>query len=162
MDTEHVSELLAVVISSVSVRGHVKLMTSLYACSQQSTSLLTKQAVRLGGRHNMPPPRDLDLWPFDLEVSVGVACDLGYPCAKFRLPRPFGFRVRAHVRDRQTDRRTDGRTKATLNAPYPTGGGIIKYERHRSASSWTQEVSEELYGHPKSSRWLRVTDQVNG
>jgi len=24
-----------------------------------------------------------------------------------------------------TDRRTDGRTKATLNAPYPTGGGII-------------------------------------
>ena len=25
-----------------------------------------------------------------------------------------------------TDRRTDGRTKATLNAPYPTGGGIIK------------------------------------
>ena len=59
MDTEHVSELLAMVISSVSVRGHVKLMTSLYACSQQSTSLLTKQAVRLGGRHNMPPPRDL-------------------------------------------------------------------------------------------------------
>jgi len=38
---------------------------------------------------------------------VGVACDLGYPCAKFRLPRPFGFRVRANVRDiRRTDRRT--------------------------------------------------------
>ena len=37
---------------------------------------LTKQAVRLGGRHNMPPPRDLT---FDLEVGVGVACDLGYP-----------------------------------------------------------------------------------
>ena len=45
----------------------------------------------------MPPPRDL-------EVGVGVACDLGYPCAKFRLPRPFGFRVRADVRDiRRTD-----------------------------------------------------------
>jgi len=43
-------------------------------------------------------------WPFDLEVGVGVACDLGYPCAKFRLPRPFGFRVRADVRDiRQMD-----------------------------------------------------------
>ena len=42
---------------------------------------------------------------------MGVACDLGYPCAKFRLPRPFGFRVRADVRDiRRTDRRTDGRT----------------------------------------------------
>jgi len=32
-------------------------------------------------------------------------------CAKFRLPRPFGFRVRADVRDiRQTDGQTDGRT----------------------------------------------------
>ena len=30
-----------------------------------------------------------------------------------------------YATDRQTDRRTDGRTKATLNAPYPTGGGII-------------------------------------
>jgi len=38
---------------------------------------------------------------------VGVACDLGYPCAKFRLTRPFGFRVTADVRDiRQTDGRT--------------------------------------------------------
>jgi len=34
----------------------------------------------------MPPLRDLDL-----EVGVGVACELGYPCAKFCLPRPFGF-----------------------------------------------------------------------
>jgi len=50
----------------------------------------------------MPPPH-LD---FDLEVGVGVACDLGYQCAKFRLPRPFGFPVRADVRDiRQTDGR---------------------------------------------------------
>jgi len=69
-----------------------------------------KQAVRLGRRHNMPPPH-LDFWPFDLEVGVEVACDLGYPSAKFRLPRPFGFRVRADVRDiRQTDRQTDGQT----------------------------------------------------
>ena len=39
----------------------------------------------------------------------------GVPCAKFRLPRPFSFRVRADVRDirqtdGQTDRQTDGRT----------------------------------------------------
>ena len=62
------------------------------------------QAVRLGGRHNMPPP--LLTLTFDLEVGVGVACDLQYPCAKFRLHRPFGFRVRADVRDiRQTDGR---------------------------------------------------------
>ena len=57
---------------------------------------------------------------FDLEVGVGVACDLGYHCAKFRLPRPFGFRVRADVRDiRQTD---DGR-RSPLNAPPPYGAG---------------------------------------
>ena len=50
----------------------------------------------------MPPPPVT--FTFDLEVGVGVACDLGYPYAKFRLPRPFGFRVRADVRDiRQTD-----------------------------------------------------------
>ena len=53
----------------------------------------------------MPPPM-LTL-TFDLEVGVGFARDLGYTCAKFRLPRPFGFRVRADVRDiRRTD---DGR-----------------------------------------------------
>jgi len=85
-----------------------------------------KQAVRIGGRHNMPPPRDLDFWPFDLEVGMGVACDVGYPCAKFRLPRPFGFRVRADVRDiRQTDRWTDDRRRwPPNNAPAsPTGAG---------------------------------------
>ena len=40
---------------------------------------------------------------------MGVACDLGYPCAKFRLPRPFGFRVRADVPVRDI-RQTDGQT----------------------------------------------------
>ena len=82
----------------------------------------------------MPPARDLDFWPFDLEVGVGVACDLGYPCAKFRLPRPFGFRVRADVRDirqtnGQTDRRTDDGRRWPLNAPAPPlrGGGIIMF-----------------------------------
>ena len=74
----------------------------------------------------MPPPH-LDFWPFDLEVGVGVACDMGYPCAKFRLPRLFGFRVRADVRDiRQTDRRTDDGRRSPLNAPPPTGRGHNK------------------------------------
>jgi len=62
---------------------------------------------------------------FDLEVGVGVACDLGYPCAKFRLLRPFGFRVRADVRDiRQTDGRTDTNDRLMLPSPL-RGGGII-------------------------------------
>ena len=67
-------------------------------------------------------PRPVTL-TFDLEVGVGVACDLGYPCAKFRLPRPFGFRVRADVHDiRQTDgRMTDADHR--LMPPPPTGRG---------------------------------------
>ena len=56
---------------------------------------------------------------FDLEVGVGVACDLGYPCAKFRLPRPFGFRVRADVRDIRRTTDADDR----LMPPPPTGRG---------------------------------------
>ena len=56
---------------------------------------------------------------FDLEVGVGVACDLGYPCAKFRLPRPFGFRVRADVRDIRRTTDADDR----LMPPPPYGAG---------------------------------------
>jgi len=37
---------------------------------------------------------------------VGVACHLGYPCAKFRLPRPFGYQVKSRCTRHQTDRRT--------------------------------------------------------
>jgi len=84
--------------------------------------VILEQAVRLSRRHNMPPPH-LDFWPFDLEVGVGVAFDLGYPCAKFRLPRSFGFRVRADVRDiRQTDRRTTDADHRLMSPP-PYGRG---------------------------------------
>ena len=44
-----------------------------------------------GGRHNMPQPCDLDLWPFDLESGVRVTCDVGYLCANFSVPRPLFF-----------------------------------------------------------------------
>ena len=60
---------------------------------------------------------------FDLEVGVEDACDLGYPCAKFRLPRPFGFRVRADVCD---IRQTDGH-RTPITALCPLGGGIIMH-----------------------------------
>ena len=59
-----------------------------------------KQAMR-GGRHNMPPPLQVDLWPFDLESSVRVTCDVGYLCANFSLSRPL-FSTRPRVRNRQT------------------------------------------------------------
>jgi len=55
---------------------------------------------------------------------VGVACDLGYPCAKFRLPGPFGFRVRADVRDiRQTDGRTTDADDRLMSPPPLRGRG---------------------------------------
>ena len=107
--------------------------------------------MRLGRRHNMPPPH-LDFWPFNLEVGVGVACDLGYPCAKFRLPMPFGFRVRADVRDiRQTDGRTDDGRRWPINAPAPPplrGGGIINIilgTRDIACASvmWQQQVQHQ-------------------
>ena len=56
-------------------------MSILVSADDQNTAkqqrIHCEQAVRLGGRHNIPPPRHLDFWPFDLEVGVGVACDLG-------------------------------------------------------------------------------------
>ena len=30
----------------------------------KKTDVIHKQAVRLGGRHNMPPPHDFDFWPW--------------------------------------------------------------------------------------------------
>jgi len=44
--------------------------------------------------HNMPPPLQVDLWPFDRESGVRVTCDVGYICANFRLPRPLRSRLR--------------------------------------------------------------------
>ena len=84
------------------------------------TSCRTQTALETSCAARWP---HLDFWPFDLEVGVRVACDLGYPCAKFRLPRPFGFGVRADVRDirqtdGQTDRRTDGRTDDGRRSPH--------------------------------------------
>jgi len=110
-------------------------------------------------RHNMPPSpaswqylfarwhlfrhvgylrhqHQVDLWPFDLESRVRIACDVGYLCANFSLPRPLCSRVRPDVRDRQTDRQTDRRQtdvirqtdvrqKHRLMPPPYGGGGII-------------------------------------
>ena len=85
----------------------------------------------------MPPP--LLTLTFDLEVGVGVACDLGYPCAKFRLPRPFGFRVRADVRDiRQTD--ADDR----LMPPPPTGRGHNNDGSHKYRQTHRHAMNNKI------------------
>jgi len=49
-----------------------------------------------------PSPMQVYLWPFDLESSVRVTCDVGYLCANFSLPRPRCSRLRPDVCDRQT------------------------------------------------------------
>jgi len=50
----------------------------------------------------MPRPLQVDFWPFDLESSVRVTCDVGHLCSNFSLPRPLCSRLRPDVRDRQT------------------------------------------------------------
>ena len=54
---------------------------------------------------NSQPKRhvDLDFWPFDLESSVQVRCDVGYLCVNCSLPRPLCSQVTSDVRNRQTD-----------------------------------------------------------
>ena len=82
---------------------------------ESTDSTLTSCA---GGRRNMPPPLQVDLWPFDLESGVRVTCDLGYLCANFSLPRPLCSRLRPNVRDRQTDvRQTTSDTHHRLMPP---------------------------------------------
>ena len=99
----------------------------------------------------------------DLEVVMGVACDLAYPCAKFRLPRPFGFRVRVEVRDiRQTDGQTDGRTDGRttdaddhLMPPPPLRG-----RGHNNNSTTMFMVLSSWQGHCESSPGSPTQDQA--
>jgi len=85
---------------------------------------MTGELFEMRGHKSCMANKYYYFWPFDLEVGVGVACDLGYPCAKFRLPRPFGFRVRADVRDiRQTDGRTTDADDRLMPPPPPYGAG---------------------------------------
>ena len=83
----------------------------LHHCKKNSSHYGQYSSVNLhltscaGGRHNMPPPQQVDLWPFDFESAVRVTCGVGSLCAEFSLPRPLCSRLRPDVRDRQRDRR---------------------------------------------------------
>ena len=71
------------------------------------------------------------LWPFDHESGVWVACDVGYLCANFGLPRPLCSRLRPMY---ATERRqTDVRQKHRLMLPPIRGGGIINERIQLSA-----------------------------
>ena len=65
----------------------------------------------------MPPqyaPLQVDLWPFDIESGVRVACDVSYLCANFSLPRPLCSQLRPDVHDRQTSHVRYGLITPTL------------------------------------------------
>jgi len=88
-------------------------------CILLLTLTTTAMTSCAGGRHNMPPPLQVDIWPFDLESGVRVTCDVGYLCTNFGLPRPCCSRLRPDVRDRQT---SDVRQKHRLMSPPIRGG----------------------------------------
>ena len=69
-------------------------------------------------RHCMPSPvYNADVWPLDPETGIRVGSKVGNLPSKFGHARPLG--IIRHVCDR--------RTKATLIAPFLTGGDITKY-----------------------------------
>jgi len=90
--------------------------------SDTSTSSTTDKLPAMltscvGGRHNMPPPLQADLWPFDLESGVSVTCDVGYLCTNFCLHRPLCSRLRPDVHDTQTDVRQTSEAHHRLMPP---------------------------------------------
>jgi len=99
---------------------------------QESLWKKKEQAV-WGGRHNVAPPLQVDLWPFDLESGIRVTCDVIYLCANFSLPRPLCSRLRPDVRDRQTD----VNHSSLLNSSALWGRGHNKAQRVISAG-WHQ------------------------
>ena len=71
------------------------------SCTAKDMQNITSRA---GGRHDMPPPMQVHLWPFYLESGVRVTCDVGNLCANFSLPRPLSFTP--DERDRPYRRKT--------------------------------------------------------
>ena len=110
---------------STTLHAHTKVFHS----TARSNSFITQQqgwdarsprskTSCAGGRHNIPRPCDLDLWPFDLESGVRVTCDVSNLCANFSLLMPLCSRLRPDVRNRQTsDRQTDVRQHHCLMPP---------------------------------------------
>ena len=86
------------------------------------SSLFNKQAVRLGGRHNMPPPRDLDFWPFDLESVWESHVTWGTLVQSFVFLGLLVFELEPMyaTSDRRTDRRTTD-ADHRLMPPYAAG-----------------------------------------
>ena len=74
--------------------------------------------MRLGGRHNMPRPT----LTFDLEVGVGVACDLGQSFIFLGLLVFELEPMYATSDSRQMDGQTDDGRRSPLNAPAPPTG----------------------------------------
>ena len=77
-------------------------------------------------------------WPFDLESGVRVACDVGYLCANFSLPRPLCSRIRPDIWQRVVKRQTH--IIALCPCPYPRGRGIINTTTTKPAITTTTKL----------------------
>ena len=73
----------------------------------------TDETSYAGGRHNMPRPLQVDLWPFDLESGVQVTCDVGYLVPILVFLGLSVLDLNPNVRNRQTD----VRRASSFNAP---------------------------------------------
>ena len=90
-----------------------------------------------GGRHSMPPPLQIDLWPFDPEIGVRVTCDVGYLCANFSLPIGLSVLDWMYATDRQKEVRRQTRIIALMHLPRDRG--IIM------APAWYSEIIGDTY-----------------
>ena len=96
-----------------------------------------------GGRHNMPRPLQVDLWPFYLESGVRVTCDVGYLCANFSLPGPLCSRLRPDVHVRQTSDAHHRLMLPTLGAGHDKG--VAAARRMFTISEFLYPVSQKIY-----------------
>jgi len=121
-----------------------------------------------GGRHNMSPPLQVDLWPFDLKSGVWVTCDVGYLCANFSLPRPLCFQLRPMC-TRQTDRRQTSDRKTSdehrcLMPPTLGAGHDNKTWKNDKTSKWHPDTFKHfvpcLVATDKISPWQEIASTL--
>ena len=72
------------------------------------------------GRHNIPPPLQVDLLTLKVVSKSGLTWATSVPILVF-----LGLSVFDLGQMYTADRQTDVRRASSLNAPYPMGGGII-------------------------------------
>ena len=104
---------------------------------------LTDLTSCAGGRHSMPPPLQVDIWPLTFKVVSESRV-----CANFSLPRPLCSRVKPDVRDR---RQTDVRLTAAVAVVFSHDFALFCFKRKTSSLI----VACEMRSPPDLARWRR-------